>query len=80
MSSLSNYQASLPEADRHDTSSIYRKLTLAQLQHEVPQLDWMRYLTSFLDADITPDEMVVAYAMPYFIEMGNILASTDRRY
>ncbi|XP_046678891.1 neprilysin-1-like isoform X2 [Homalodisca vitripennis] len=71
--------ASLPEADRHDTSSIYRKLTLAQLQLEVPQINWLEYLTSFLDADITHDEMVVAYAMPYFIEMGKIIADSDRR-
>ncbi|XP_054287381.1 neprilysin-1-like [Macrosteles quadrilineatus] len=71
--------ASLPEADRHDTSSIYRKLSLAQLQAEVPQINWLEYLTSFLDADITTEEMVVSYAMPYFVEMGKILADTDRR-
>lgn len=74
------FQASLPEADRHDTSSIYRKLTLAELQQEVPQIDWLQYLKSFMDTDINQDELVVAYAMPYFIQMGKIIADTDRRF
>lgn len=74
------FQASLPEADRHDTSSIYRKLTLAELQQEVPQINWLQYLKSFMDTDINQDELVVAYAMPYFIQMGKIIADTDRRF
>jgi membrane metallo-endopeptidase-like protein 1 len=72
-------QASQPEADRHDTSAIYRKLTLAQLQLEVPQLNWLEYLSAFLHADIDESEPVVSYAMPYFAEMGRIIQRTDRR-
>lgn len=72
-------QASLPEADRHDTSAIYRRLTLAQLQQEVPQVRWMEYLSAFLDADITEEEPVVSYALPYFVDMGKILEKTDKR-
>jgi membrane metallo-endopeptidase-like protein 1 len=72
-------QASLPEADRHDTSAIYRKLSLSQLQREVPQLNWLEYLSAFLDADVDHNEPVVSYAMPYFIEMGRIIQKTDRR-
>jgi membrane metallo-endopeptidase-like protein 1 len=71
--------ASLPEADRHDTSAIYRKLTLQELQTIVPQIKWLEYLRSFLDADINEQEPVVAYGLSYFIEMGRILAETDRR-
>ncbi|XP_024945616.1 neprilysin-1 isoform X2 [Cephus cinctus] len=71
--------ASLPEADRHDTSAIYRKLTLRELQQEVPQLNWQIYLQEFFNAPITEDEPVVAYAMPYFIQMGRIVDKVDRR-
>ena len=73
-------QASLPEADRHDTSSIYRKLTLRELQREVPQIHWRLYLQEFLSSPITNDEHVVAYAIPYFVQMGRIVEKTDRRY
>ena len=76
---LPDVQASQPEADRHDTSAIYRKLTLAQLQQEVPQLNWLEYLSAFLHADIDESEPVVSYAMPYFTEMGRIIQKTDRR-
>ncbi|XP_014483935.1 PREDICTED: neprilysin-2 isoform X2 [Dinoponera quadriceps] len=70
---------SLPEADRHDTSAIYRKLRLRELQREVPQLQWLVYLQEFISAPITEEEPVVAYAMPYFAQMGRIISRTDRR-
>lgn len=70
---------SLPEADRQDTSAIYRKLSLATLQRVVPQINWLQYLNSFLKVKVNEDEPVVAYGLPYFIEMGKILAKTDRR-
>ncbi|GAB0091434.1 Neprilysin-1 [Sergentomyia squamirostris] len=73
--------ASLPEADRHDTSAIYRKLTLPELQAEVPQFQWREYIQATLGEDVTlmTDEPVVSYAMPYLVEMGKILAESDRR-
>lgn len=73
-------QASIPEVDRHDTSAIYRKLTLGDLQREVPQLNWREYLQVTLgDVELKNDEEVVVYAMPYLIQMGKILFETDRR-
>ncbi|XP_060528055.1 neprilysin-1-like isoform X2 [Cylas formicarius] len=71
--------ASLPEQDRHDTSVIYRKLKLKELQTIVPQINWLEYFRSFLDVDIDDDEPVVAYGLAYFVEMGKILAQTERR-
>ncbi|XP_043270753.1 neprilysin-1-like [Venturia canescens] len=72
-------EASLAEADRHDTSLIYRKLTLREIQEEVPQLNWQIYLQELLNSPITNDEPLVAYAMPYFIQMGRIIERTDQR-
>lgn len=70
----------MPEVDRHDTSAIYRKLTLGALQKEVPQLDWREYLKVTLgDVNLTDDEALVSYAMPYLVQMGKIIAETDRR-
>lgn len=37
-------QASLSEIERHDTSSVYHKLTLATLKTLVPQIKWDVYL------------------------------------
>ncbi|XP_061393727.1 neprilysin-1 [Musca vetustissima] len=73
--------ATLPEADRHDTSAIYRKITLPELQAEVPQLNWTLFLQTALgnNVQLRPDEQLVSYAMPYLIEMGKILVKTDTR-
>lgn len=70
----------MPEQDRHDTSTIYRKLKLQELQKIVPQINWLEYFHSFLDANITEDEPVVVYGISYFVELGKILSVTDRRY
>ncbi|XP_055597323.1 neprilysin-1-like isoform X2 [Uranotaenia lowii] len=72
--------ASLPEADRHDTSAIYKKITLQQLQNEVPQINWEEYLQSTLgNVKLEKNESIVSYAMPYLVEMGRILNETDKR-
>ncbi|XP_037931990.1 neprilysin-1-like [Teleopsis dalmanni] len=73
--------ASLPEADRHDTSAIYKKITLSELQEQVPEIDWTEYLQTALGQEIQlqPNEELVSYAMPYLIDMGKILKSADRR-
>lgn len=73
------FQVSIPEDDRHDTSAIYRKLTLRELQREIPQLKWHEYLQEFINSPITEEEPIVAYAMPYFMQMGRIVKRTDRR-
>lgn len=74
-------KASLPEADRHDTSAIYKKLTLRQLQREVPQINWVEYVQAAVGPDIkiTASEEVVCYALPYMVQMGRILEDTDDR-
>ncbi|CAH0385891.1 unnamed protein product [Bemisia tabaci] len=70
---------SLAEVDRHDSSSQYTKLTVRELQQLVPQLNWLELLSTFLEASINENELVVSYSMPYFIEMGKLFKRTDRR-
>jgi membrane metallo-endopeptidase-like protein 1 len=55
-------------------------LTLAELQLEVPQINWLEYLNAFLHTRVDENEPVVSYAMPYFRAMGKIIKETDRRY
>ncbi|EDV47339.1 neprilysin-1 [Drosophila erecta] len=72
---------SLPEADRHDTSLVYRKMLLPELQDLVPEVQWQEYLQAALGPGIPlqEDEPVVTYGLQYLTEMGKILAHTDRR-
>ncbi|KAE8738349.1 hypothetical protein FOCC_FOCC016173 [Frankliniella occidentalis] len=71
-------EASLPEADRHDTSLNYQQLPLWRLQEDVPELDWHLFLKTVLKTVISREEPVVCYGLPYFRSMGKILAETDR--
>lgn len=70
----------MPEVDRQDTSAIYRKLQLSELQHEVPQINWHEYLQHTLgDIQLSDNETLVCYAMPYLKQMGKIIAEADKR-
>lgn len=73
--------ASLPEADRHDTSAIYKKISIRQLEREVPQLNWVEYIQTAVGPhiEINDREQVVCYALPYLIQLGKILQDTDER-
>ncbi|CAH2003353.1 unnamed protein product [Acanthoscelides obtectus] len=71
--------ASLPEQDRHDTSLIYNKMTLKELSRLVPQIRWLEYFRTMFDIAITENENIVTYGLPYFVELGKILATTKRR-
>lgn len=73
----------MPEQDRHDTSLIYKKMTLRELSFLVPQMNWLQYFRILFEFEpsikITESEKVVAYGLSYFRRMGKILARTDRR-
>ncbi|XP_057662985.1 neprilysin-1-like [Diorhabda carinulata] len=71
--------ASLPEQDRHDTSAIYKKLSIKDLAILVPNINWLEYFRAIFDITITEDEPIVAYGLSYFIELGKILSNTNRR-
>ncbi|KAL9885946.1 neprilysin-1-like [Glossina fuscipes] len=73
--------ATLPEADRHDTSAIYNKISLIAIQAQFPELNWTRFLQESLGPNINlqPDEELVVYAMSYLTKMCQLLNQTDRR-
>lgn len=70
----------MPEADRHDTGSNYEKLSLAELKLKVPEFHWSDYLEAFLDENLTEDEPIVVYSMPYLKRLAKIIISTDKKY
>ncbi|XP_022248558.1 membrane metallo-endopeptidase-like 1 [Limulus polyphemus] len=70
--------ASIPEADRHDTGAIYNKMTVQELMDIVPEFSWLDYLNTILPINVDEFEPVVAYALPYFKQMGRIISETPR--
>ena len=72
-------QATVPEADRHDTGENYMKMSLAKLEEEVPEFKWADYLSAFLDEELSDDEPIVVYSMPYLKRLAKIMVSSDTR-
>ena len=67
--------------ERIDTGAIYHKLTIGQLQEEVPQIDWLEYFSVLLHPlPINTSEPVVSYSTPYFLQLGELLAQTDKKW
>ncbi|KAH9413417.1 Membrane metallo-endopeptidase-like 1 [Dermatophagoides pteronyssinus] len=75
--------ASMPEADRHDTSAIYNKKTIKQLKQLVPEFDWIGYLKNFMPISIDENnEEIVIYSLDYYQQMGKLIKqimNDDRR-
>ncbi len=73
-------EISVPEVERIDTSAIYHKLTIADLQDQVPQIDWMDYFKTLVaPMAIDESEEIVSYSTPFFVELGKLLEVTDKR-
>lgn len=72
-------QASIPEADRQDTGAIYKKMPIKELAREVPEINWLLYLNTFMPTEVNEDEPVVVYATEYLKEMGALIADTDTK-
>lgn len=78
---LNNFrlQITVSETRRQDTSEIYSKITLAQLQQSIPQFNWREFFYSIFLTDFDEDESIVFYSLSYFVDLGKLLETTERR-
>ncbi|OQV14905.1 Membrane metallo-endopeptidase-like 1 [Hypsibius exemplaris] len=61
---LANFSA--PEAERQATrSALYNKLTLQQLQDQIPEFNWTLYFKTLLGYELDMSVEIVAYGLPY---------------
>ncbi len=71
---------SAPEVERSDTSAIYDKTSIADLQLKVPQINWMLYFETLVHPlPIDENERIVSYSTPFFVKLGQLLETTDKR-
>lgn len=74
-----NVKITQSETERHDATGTYLKLTLKNLQNQVPEFDWKLYLNTLLKIKMSDQELIVSYAMSYFTQLGQLFKKTDRR-
>lgn len=65
------------QEDRTNISVLYQKLTLNELQNEIPEIDWMRYLTIIQDRVIDPEEKVIMFAKTYMQNLVKLIDSSE---
>lgn len=65
------------QEDRTNISVLYQKLTLNELQDEIPEIDWIRYLTIVQDRVIDPEEKVIMFAKTYMKDLVKLIDSTE---
>jgi len=70
----------IPPALRRNFSEIYRKMPLSELQSRVQGFNFSLYLEPLLPRELSADENVVIYALPYFQKLVSLVESTDARY
>ena len=73
-------QISIPEVSRIDTGAIYNKLTIRELQENISAIDWLKYFTHLVEPmEITDEEEIVSYSTGFFMKLGEVIQSTDKR-
>nr|CAI5828592.1 unnamed protein product [Callosobruchus analis] len=72
-------KASSPKQDQRDRSKAYHKMALTELSTIVPQVNWLEYFRSIYGKEMNETENIVVDDLPYFKELGIILAKTGRQ-
>lgn len=69
---------SSPE-ERVNVSLLYKKMSIETLYQEVPEIDWLYYLQTVLEKQITKDQNVVMFAIDYMKSMVKLFEVTDQK-
>ncbi|GFS75640.1 neprilysin-1 [Nephila pilipes] len=74
---LANF--TIPSEERRNYTAIYLKMTLAELQEKIPLVNWTLYFSIAMPLELTDDEEVVVYAVPYLLSMSDLVTNTSKR-
>ncbi|KAB0797732.1 hypothetical protein PPYR_08725 [Photinus pyralis] len=72
----------LPREKRRNATALYNIMTVEELQHDFPFLNWMEYLQNVFDVpgiEIPYDEPIIVTVPKYFPELENLLGKTPKR-
>ena len=76
---LGNFQIMVSPNSRRNFSEIYKKITLEELQTQVPQFNFSQYLDPILPRKFNKTENIVIYALPYYQKLMSLIDKTDNR-
>ncbi|XP_077577378.1 kell blood group glycoprotein isoform X2 [Stigmatopora nigra] len=65
-----------PLSHRRNRGQLYRRLTIKELQHKAPAIDWLYCLRAvFHPEPLTEDEHILLHNLPYVVQMSNIITN-----
>lgn len=65
------------QEDRTNISVLYQKMTVKEMLEEIPEIDWIRYLTIIQDRTIDPQEKVIMFAKSYMKDLVKLIESSE---
>lgn len=70
------YQITIPAEERRDDERMYNKISLPDLQHLAPFLNWTEYFDSAfsqINASIDANESIVIYSPDYMSNLSKLI-------
>jgi neprilysin len=67
----------IPHEDRTNISVFYQKMSLKKLTEEIPEIDWIRYLTIVQGRAIDPEEKVILFAKSYMKDLVKLIELSE---
>lgn len=68
-----------PAEERVNVTKLYKKMSIADLSKEVPQIDWRRYLSTVQERPVDDSENIVIFALNYMNDLANLITDTQPR-
>ncbi|XP_075148601.1 M13 family metallopeptidase neprilysin 4 isoform X2 [Haematobia irritans] len=66
-----------PAEKRLNVTKLYKRMTLSKLREDIPQIDWIRYLSIIQERSVQDSEEVVIYATQYMHELVYLLNESE---
>lgn len=66
---------------RRNSTELYNKLTLSEVQDKYPYLDWVEFVNEILPSNltVTENETVIFNSLSFFEKLGDLLENTPNR-
>lgn len=65
------------QEDRTNISVLYQKMKLSVLQEEIPEINWIEYLSIVQNRVINPDEKVIMFAKSYMRDLVKLIDAAE---
>lgn len=65
--------------ERSNVSLLYRRMTVGELNRQVPEINWTHYLEIVLQRDVNKTEKVVMFALSFMQDLVKLIDKTEQR-